>query len=60
MPPKAQLDKMDALAYLLADLLCGELLLEEANSIGKRAAEHPLATLEPESPRGPQPPAHGR
>ena len=33
----AQLDKMDGLAYLLADLLRGELLLEEANLIGKRA-----------------------
>ena len=38
--PLAQLDKMDAYAYLLADLLRGELLLEEANAIGKRAHKH--------------------
>ena len=37
---KAQLDKFDAYAYLLADLLRGELLLEEANAIGKRAHKH--------------------
>ena len=37
---KGQLDKMDGLAYLLADLLRGELLLEEANLIGKRAHKH--------------------
>ena len=37
---KAQLDKFDGVAYLLADLLRGELLLEEANLIGKRAHKH--------------------
>jgi hypothetical protein len=37
---QAQLDKMDGLAYLLADMLRGELLLEEANAIGKRAHKH--------------------
>ena len=38
--PLAQLDRMEAYAYLLADLLRGELLLEEANAIGKRAHKH--------------------
>jgi hypothetical protein len=38
--PTAQLDRYEAIAYIIADLLDLELLLEEARPIGKRVQEH--------------------